>query len=258
MGTNQNGEDEIDLAVLFLEILAHWKRVLLSIVLVAAAAFVISETLITPMYTSTSELYVLSSSTSITSLADIQIGSNLTTDYQEIVTGRPVLDQVIENLNLECTHTELLGEITISNPSDSRILKITVEDADPTEAKRIADEVAEVSAQFIADKMNQDPPNIIQYGYVATNPSSPDIKKNTVIGGLLGAVLSILIIVVSYLLNDTILSPDEVESKLGLNVLASVPKTESEYDGGVQKKEKKKKTAGSTASAKPKKKAANK
>jgi capsular polysaccharide biosynthesis protein len=208
---------------LFFEILDHWKMVLLSAILVAAMAFLYSKYLMTPQYESTSQLYVLSKSTSITSLADIQMGSNLTNDYMVVVNGRPIIDKVIENLGLDETYDTLVGKITLNNPTDSRILEITVTDPDPQRAKLIADEMAEVSSAFISEKMDQDPPSIIQYGYADGSQVSPSVRKKTVVGGMTGAFLAIAVIVVIFLLNDTIMDQEDVEKKIGINLLGTVP-----------------------------------
>jgi capsular polysaccharide biosynthesis protein len=223
---NQNdgkGNDEIDLMELFFEILDHWKMVLLSAILVAAMAFLYSKYLITPLYESTSQLYVLSKSTSITSLADIQMGSNLTNDYMVVVNGRPIIDQVIDNLGLDETYETLVDKITLNNPTDSRILEITVTDPDPERAKLIADEMAEVSSAFISEKMDQDPPSIIQYGYADGDKVSPSVTKNTILGALVGAFIAVAFVVVMFMLNDTIMDQEDVEKKIGINLLGTVP-----------------------------------
>ena len=237
----EEDEVEIDLKELFLELLGNWYKIVIAIILAAAICFAYSAFLVTPQYTSTSILYVLSSSTSITSLTDIQIGTNLTYDYMEVVSGRPVLDQVIENLDLDMEYAQLSGKISIENPEYSRLLEITVTDEDPELAKEIADEVAEVASAYIAEKMDQDPPSVIQYGYVSATAVSPDVMKNTMVGGIAGAVLSILIICIAYLINDTITSPEDIEKKIGLNVLASLPNEgKGEYDGENRKSGRKK------------------
>jgi capsular polysaccharide biosynthesis protein len=234
---NQNEameNDEIDLLELFFEMLNHWKMIVLSAVLVGIIAFVVSKFLITPQYESTSQLYVLSKSTSITSLADIQMGSNLTNDYMVVVNGRPVVDQVIENLGLDMNYEKMTGKITLNNPSDSRILEITVQDSDPELAKQIADEMAEVASAFIAEKMDQDPPSIIQYGYSDGEKVSPSVGRNTILGFLIGAFLAIAIVVVIFLLNDTIMTQEDVEKKLGLNLLSAIPLEENEEEATTQ------------------------
>lgn len=216
-------DDVIDLLELFVELLEHWKVIILSTIIIAAMMFLYSKFLATPQYESTSRLYVLSKSTSITSLADIQMGSNLTNDYMIVVTGRPVLEQVISNLELSETYKELLGKVKTNNPSNTRILEITVKDADPVKAKCVADEIAIVSAGFISEKMDQDPPSIIQYGYSDEEKVSPNTKKNTIIGGIIGALLAIAVVIILYLLNDTVQTADDVEKKLGLTLLGSLP-----------------------------------
>lgn len=230
---NENYKDdeiEIDLGALFFELLAHWKMICLSAVLTGIIGLVISLLLLTPQYESTSELYVLSKSTSITSLADIQMGTNLTNDYMVVVKGRPVLEQVISNLGLEEDYSELQEKVELNNPSDSRILQITVTDPDSARAKRIADEIAEVSSRFISVKMDQDPPTIISYGYADGEPVSPNVLMNTAVGVLIGAFLAMAIVVITYLLNDTIMNAEDVERKLGLNLLGTLPYEESEAD----------------------------
>ena len=167
------------------------------------------------------------------------MGSNLTHDYEVVVQGRPVLEQVISNLNLEETYQSLSKKVSLNNPTNSRILQITVTDPDPLRAKYIADEIAEVSSAFIAEKMDQDPPTIIQRGYADGQPVSPSVTKNTVIGALIGAFIAIAIVVVSYLLNYTIMTAEDVEIKIGLNVLGTLPYEEGKDDEKTKGKKKK-------------------
>lgn len=240
---NENYKDdeiEIDLGAMLFELLARWKMIVLSAILVGAIAYLVSHLLLTPQYESTSELYVLSKSTSITSLADIQMGTNLTNDYMVVVKGRPVLEQVINNLEIDETYNSLNNKVALSNPSDSRILQITVTDPNPQRAKLIADEIARVSSAFISEKMDQDPPTIIQYGYADGEPVSPNVMMNTALGGMIGAFLAIIIIVATYLLNDTIMTAEDVERKLGMNLLGTLPYENPEFDGEPTRKRRKK------------------
>ena len=249
-------EIEIDLRELLAVLLSQWLLILVVTVLGGGIAFGVSHYMIVPKYESTSQLYVLSKSTSITSLADIQTGTSLTNDYMVVVEGRPVLEQVIVNLSLDETYRSLKDKVTLNNPANSRILEITVRDENPAMAKKIADEIADVGSTFIAAKMVQDAPMIIQKGYADGEPVSPNIIKNTLIGAVLGAFLAMAIIVISYLFNDTIMTAEDVEKKLGLNVLGTLPLEEAEDDGegrsgnkkGIRKKRKKsKKQAGDKA-----------
>lgn len=228
----EDDEIEIDLKELFFEILNNWVMIVISTILVALIAFCISKFIMVPQYTSTSQLYVFTKSTSITNLTDLQTSTNLTNDYKVVVTGRPVLEQVIENLKLEDeTYGSLSGRVAVNNPSNSRILEITVTDPDPAMAKKIADEIADVSGAFISEKMDQDAPSVLQYGYVATSAVSPNTMMNTVLGAAIGAFLAIAIVIISYLMNDTIMTAEDIERKLGMHVLGTLPLEETEYDG---------------------------
>ena len=232
-------ELEIDLKELFFELLSHWKILTVSTIMAAAIALVASKFILVPQYESTSALYVLSNS--ITSLADIQIGSSLTNDYIVVVKGRPILDQVIENLNLDETYASLEDRITLENPADSRILEITVRDTDPNRAKVIADEMASVASDYISIKMDQSAPTTIQNGYADGEPVSPHVGMNTLIGAIVGFLLAAAIITISYLLDDTIMTDEDVEQKLGMNLLGSLPEVTSDDNRKDSRRKKKKK-----------------
>lgn len=231
-------EYEIDLKALFFELLEHWKILLASTVLVAAIALVASRFILVPQYQSTSALYVMSNT--ITSLADVQIGTNLTNDYIVVVQGRPVLEQVIENLDLAENYGELRRKVALNNPTSSRILEITVTDPDPLRAKLITDEIAKVASDYISVKMVQAAPTTIQNGYADGNPVSPNIRRNTLLGAVVGFLLAAAAVTAAWLLNDTIMTMEDVEQKLGLNFLGSLPDTGGEDAREKQKKQKKK------------------
>lgn len=218
-----NDEIEIDLRDLFYLIRARIWIILLSGIIVASAAGLISSFLLTPIYTSTTKLYILSKSTTLSSLADLQIGTQLTQDYMVLVKSRPVVTKVIENLEMNMSYEEMIDIITVSNPSNTRILEITANYPDPYLAKEIVDEFATVSVTQIATIMDAEEPTIVEEGYMQPYPSSPNKKMNVLIGGLLGIFIAGGIIVLLYLLDDTIKDADDVEKYLGLNTLALIP-----------------------------------
>ena len=225
-------EIEIDLVALFHELVKHWKALVASMVLLAAVFGLYSKITFVPEYEASAEMYVLTKSTSITSLADIQVGSSLTNDYEYVITGRTVLSQVIDNLDMDETYEQLSKRVSIENPTDTRVLKIVVTDTDLEASKTVADEIAKVSSQYIADNMDQSPVN-------------NNILKNTVIGAVLGLFLAAGIVVLGYMLDDTISNADDMETRTGLKVLASLPVDETEYDGAKSKRRKKKKNQSS-------------
>lgn len=155
-------QDEISISAF--EIAHLLKRKIL--VIIAFAIFIaltstfINLFMITPKYSSTTKLYVIGSDT-ITSISDLQVGSSLTQDYIQLIQSRPVVQTVIDNLDLKYTYEELLANVKISNPKDTRMLNITVIDTDPYLAKEIADEFASVSIEKIHDIMLAEEPRMV-------------------------------------------------------------------------------------------------
>ena len=204
-------ETEIDLVEVFHALVAKiWL-----IILLAALGFgmMVGYTMlfVKPTYSSSSTIYILTKTTSITSLADFQIGTQLTQDYKVIITSRPVLEEVIQNLGLNTTYDALKKQISINNPDNTRFLEITVTDTDAYLAKKIVDELTNVSVKNTAKVMETDPPNIMDYGQLPEKPIAPSMKKNGIIGGLLGFVLACAIIILQYMMNDSIKTGEDVE-----------------------------------------------
>lgn len=236
----EQNELEIDLTELLFIIRRKLWIVILSAVLFGAAALFGTKFLITPQYTSSSSLLVLTKETTLSSLADLQMGSQLTNDYRVLILSRPVLQKVVDNLGLEYDYKRLKSKVSISNPSDTRILIISVEDEDPKQACTIVDELAEVSSAYIGDKMEVIPPKIIESGEVDEDPTSPNTLKNTAVGIFLGLVLSIGVIVIIAILDDTIKSEEDIEKYLNVTNLASIP-DRKDYINKKSKKAKKSK-----------------
>ena len=226
---------EIDLVELFFEFLRHIWAILFATIAGALVAGLITVFVLTPMYTSTSQLYIMSKS-SMVDLSSLQMSTSLTADYEEMIKTRPVVEQVIENLGLKTSYGELLSHISISNETNTRIIKITVEYDDPVVAKDIANELANVSKEQIAQIMNVDEPRIVEPAIVAKSQSSPNNGKNVVIGALVGLLLALAFFTIRYIMDDTIKNADDIEKYLGLNTLASIP-----LEGGTDNSEKKSK-----------------
>ncbi len=235
INVQDNSEDEIDLLELLMALKQRWLIILAAMVIFGGIAGLGSKLLLTPQYTSQTMVYILSKETTLTSLADLQIGSQLTKDYSVVVISRPVIEDVIKDLKLDMTYEELRDSIRINNPSDTRILTISATNPDPVLAKNIADTVAEVSSHYIGDIMEMVPPKIIEHAIVAEKKTSPSNGKNALLGALLGAVLVCGITVVETILNDTVLTEEDVTKYLGLSVLASIPVREDQKKDGKAK-----------------------
>lgn len=222
MENNKTFEEEIDLVWLAYALLRRIWLILAAAVLTACLVAGYTFLRIDPTYSSTSTMLVLTKETTLTSLTDLQIGSQLTKDYSVLITSRPVLEQVIENLELKMNYKALKGKISVDNPEDTRLLFITVTMNDAKQAKAVVDELSIVSSEFIGDKMEVTPPKIVEEGEIGSK-TGPSITKNAMMGFIIGAFLVCVVIIVLELLNDTIQKEEDVERYLGIPTLAVIP-----------------------------------
>ncbi len=231
---SKNDEIEIDLWEILMLILRHLPMVISFTIAGGLLLGLYSVYALTPMYTSTSKMYILTSSSSVLSLADLQVGSNLANDYEELITSRPVVEQVAKNLDLGVSYEALLGQVNVAKRENTRIILIQVTYPDPVLAKEIANEFAEVSQKRLAQIMQIDEPTIAEEAVESKYPSSPNNKRNILLGAAIGLLLSVGFLVIRNILDDTIRSADDVEKFLRLNTLASIPE-----EGGTDNSEKK-------------------
>ena len=215
--------DGIDLMELGLVLLHHWWMLVMGFLIGGILAGCYTVFAITPMYKASSTIYIFNKTTSITSLTDIQLGSQLTVDFQIIAKSREVLEAVIDDCDLQMSTGALSGSLTVTNPTDSHMLTITVSNANPELAARIANSMADILRQQVADIMNTDKPSTVERAVVPTRPSNPSLTGNIEKGALIGLVLVLAFLVVRFLLDDTISSEEDVRRYLGLNTLAAIP-----------------------------------
>ena len=149
-------EMEIDLIEVFHLFLKRWWLIVGCGILCAAAAFGFTKAFVTPQYKATSMIYILSKTTSISSAIDLQLGKQLTVDFQTLATSRTVVERVIDELNLDTTYEELVEQITVTNPSGSQILEIAVLDPDPQMACDISNAMSDTTAERVAEVMITD------------------------------------------------------------------------------------------------------
>lgn len=223
----KNTEIEIDLMELFYRLVENAKKII-ALALVGMLVFgIYSFIFATPMYESTCKLYVMSASDSAINLSDLQIGSYLTSDYQEVFNTWEVHEQVIQNLGLDYTYKELKEMLSISNPSDTRILYVTVTTDNANKSAVMANEYAKVASDYIALTMETDRPSVLSEALAATSPVSPHKMRNMALGLLLGAFVMIGIITVQFLLDDKIKTTDDIRKYTGMATLAIVPSDEN-------------------------------
>ena len=226
MNNQENQAVEIDV---FATLKVLWKRkfsIILVALVFAIAAFGYSAFLAKKEYQSTSRIYVVSrqnqDNNALTN-SDLQAGAYWVKDYREIILSQNVLSQAIEELKLDMTPAELSKKINVSVPTDTRILSITAKDGDPKEAARIANGLRNVAAEKITSVTKVSDVTTLDEAEVPQSPSSPNIKRNVLLGFVAGAGLMVVLLVVVEVLDDRVKKPEDVEELMGLPLLGVVP-----------------------------------
>ena len=234
-GTVNNGAKsannvvEIDLVALFYRFLekAHW--IVLTALLGAAIAFAIVNYLITPIYQATAKIYIVGSDTTI-SLSDLQIGSNLAADYKEVFKNWHVHELVDKRLNLNYSYTKLSNMVSVTNPSSTHVLYVSVKSPDPAEAKLMADTYAQVAREFIAAKMDMREPNVFEEARTPTAPVTPQKTRDIIIGFLIGALLAMAIVTIKFISDDRICTTEDIAKVGNLPTLGLIPLQDTEQN----------------------------
>lgn len=220
----RNTEDmQIDLLELAGVLWRKFWAIVVCLVIGAVLAGGYTKLMVTPQYTATSMIYILGQTTSISSVADLQLSSELTADFTIMAKSRPVIQSVIKELDLDMSYEQLVEAVNLENPTDSHILKIHVTNSDPELAKTISNAMAEAVAENISSVMATDKPSIAEKAITPKAPSSPNLTKNIAMGGIVGVAIAVAIIVLGYLMDDTIKTEEDVRKYLQMNTLAEIP-----------------------------------
>lgn len=227
---NAGSDDtEIDLVELFYVFLNRIWLLVICMAIGGAAAFAWTACFIKPVYKTSAEIYVVSASNnSVVNLADLQLGSAVKTDYMELMISRPVLEKVIESLNLNKTVNEIRSMVSITNKADTRILQIAATSTDPQLATDVANELATQSILLLPEIMENEPPNLVSTALFPTAPAGPSIVKNTLLGAILGFVLCGAVLVVIFLSDRSFKGADDMQKYFGMMPLAVVPTVQFE------------------------------
>ena len=222
-------DTEIDLVELFYVFLNRIWLLVICMAIGGAAAFAWTACFIKPVYKTSAEIYVVSASNnSVVNLTDLQIGNTVKTDYMELMLSRPVLEKVIESLNVNKTVSQIRSMVSITNKTDTRILQIAATSTDPQLATDVANELATQSILLLPEIMENEPPNLVSTALFPTAPAGPSIVKNTLLGAILGFVLCGAVLVVIFLSDRSFKGADDMQKYFGMMPLAVVPTVQFE------------------------------
>lgn len=219
-----NDAVEIDLMEIFGLMLHKLWLIILCAVAAGAVGYAVSRFVLTEEFESTTRIYVLNrQNDDMLTYSDVQLGTQLTKDFTQIIKSRYVLEQVIAVCGIEDTSAALASRVSVDTQSDTRIVTITVTDKDPAMAQYIANELREAAAERIMYVMDIQAVNVVDEADLPTAPSAPSVTKWTVVGFLIGAFICMAVVLIQFLLDDTIKTSDDIEKYLGLSTLGMIP-----------------------------------
>lgn len=203
------------------------RRKVILIIAVALASglvtFLASYIFLTPMYASNAQLFINVNMSSSNGIYEFEQSSGLMLNCVELIKSKPILDQVIQQLRLPIEYKELIKNIKIENTKDTRLLTITVRYEDPSMAQKIAGTLISICCDRISEIMNISRPEIVQEATYDDDKISPDIVKNTLVLMVIGLIGSLGIVVLTSVMNNRIISSEDVKKYLGLNTLITIP-----------------------------------
>lgn len=226
----QKEEGKIELRQMIGVLLSRIWIIIFSGMVVGLLALIFTKVTTTPTYTSSTKIYVLSkdeNSTDVTS-GDLALSATIAKDYAQLITSRNVTESVVSELGLNMNGDALARKITVEMPGDSRIITISVTDADPYLANKIVTAVRDTAAVHIKEVMNSQAVNVVEEANIPQSQTTFAYKRNGGIGILAGIAIAVGLILLGYMFNDTIKCPEDVEKYVGLSVLGSIPLTEDD------------------------------
>lgn len=224
-------QDKIEIDVVqMLKVL--WKRKLIiamAAIVTGALTFGYSSFVVKPQFTSTTRIYVVNRNQADKpglSNQDLQAGSYLVKDYREIILSQDVLEKVVADQGLKFDAKTLAKKIQVTVPADTRIVSISVRDSNPEEASRIANGLREVAAQKIISVTKVSDVTTLEEARPALSPSSPNIRRNTILGVGIGASIVILLALLFEVLDDRVKRPEDIEEVMHISLLGVIPNLE--------------------------------
>lgn len=218
---------EIDLKVGLLCILNKWWLIIILIITGCSISYYVTKEFVEPTYEAKTTLFIGKEQNEIAgmgiSLSDLQTYNQLIVDYQEIAKTRLIIQPVIDKLGINMDIENFQKELYINTIKDSRLFTVSFRHSNPQLAAAIANLVATELQMKATEVINVENVRIIDEALVPISPIKPNIAINTTITGFLGFLFSLMIISLMYFLNNTIKTTSEIEKKLGITVIGTIP-----------------------------------
>ena len=222
---------EFDLRNLFKILLKRSWIIFLCMVVMGAAMFVYTVNFVTPQYKANVTMYVNNNTsnngTGIDS-TDLAVALRLVKTYVTIISSDNVLDKVISETELDLTAEQVRSMLSAEVVNETEMFRVSVTAPSPQLAADIANAIAEVAPDEITAIIEGSAAKVIDYAKVPKGKSSPNYTTNTVIGALIGAVLSVFAILIHNMLDLTVHNEDELTNTFSIPVLGVIPELQED------------------------------
>ncbi|GEB93255.1 capsular polysaccharide biosynthesis protein [Streptococcus thermophilus] len=228
MNQDNTKSDEIDVLALLHKLWTKKLLILFTAFCFAAFSFLGTYFFIQPTYTSSTRIYVVNQANDSKNLSaqDLQADTFLTKDYKEIITSNDVLSEVIKDEKLNMTEAELAKMISVDIPTDTRLISISVNAKTGQDAQTLANKVREAASEKIKNVIKDEDVTTLEEAKLPESPSSPNIKRNVLLGAVFGGFLAVVGVLGREILDDRIRRPEDIEETLGMTLLGIVPDTD--------------------------------
>lgn len=233
----QQNMQPIDLMEIVHVMLSRFWLILFSGILVGICALIYTKATTTPVYTSSTKMYILSKTedSAAVNSSDMSLSATLATDYAQLIKDRTVMESVVSELGLSMSAEALASKVSVTLPNSGRIVTISVSDPDPYMASKLANQVRDMGAMHIQEVMDTGAINVVEEANIPKTQTLGSYKRNGMMGMLAGMVIAMAIIYIRFLMNDTIRRPEDVERYLGVSVLGSIPMMDTGKKGKKKK-----------------------
>lgn len=223
-------EQAFDLRDLLCVLLNRLVWILLTAVIVAVGAFAYSRFFATPMYRSSTTMYIYNDSGSDrytkqqVTYNELYAAQSLADPYQIVLTSDSVLSKAIEKVGLNCTPAALRKNLSTSVADGTVVISLSVNNKDPEQAQKIANAITEVFPQEIRRVVKAGGVEIIDKPNLPVAPYSPNVTRNTLLGAVVGFILAYALFLVLELTNTVIRDDEDVQKEFSLPLLGSIPR----------------------------------
>ena len=223
--------EELNLKQLINRIWNGKKYIIITIILAILLGIGYSYFLVTPKYEASTTLVLAKAeekvsneiSTGITQ-TDLNLNKNLVSTYRELIRSKTVIRQVMDNLKItDLKENTLKNNISVSSVKDTELIEITVRDENPERATNIANEIAKVFTVQVAEIYNINNVHVIDKAELNNVPYNVHHTKDIAVIALIGAILSIVCIIILSLLDTTVKTQEDIEKVTGMIILAEIP-----------------------------------